>query len=233
MHSTDNAPIQYWVDPAVLDTGARVELAVIRGVTVKRKNPDLDRWRKPIQQELREVDIDADPIVLAFRALLSGIGASDAVASPEYLLRLLQRNGKLPEINTVVDAYNVISAQYRTVISAHDLDRLTGTLRMIRLTEPAPFEPLGSDSTEMLPAGEFTIRDDRHLLCRLNCKQSRLSSVGPETKNLLLYAQGNPRLEGDALRAAMDAACEAIVRFSGGEREPVEQIPPPDNPARA
>jgi DNA/RNA-binding domain of Phe-tRNA-synthetase-like protein len=80
---------------------------------------------------------------------------------------------------------------------------------------------------ESLPAGEFTIRDDEHLLCRLNCKQSRLSSVSLSTGDLLLYAQGNPRLEGARLGAAMEDACNAIIRFSGGSREPLEQVEPP------
>jgi DNA/RNA-binding domain of Phe-tRNA-synthetase-like protein len=218
--------VRYYIDPATCEIGVRTEFAVIRDVTVQPRDLELNRWRRPIQRELREIDLDSDPILVAYRDLLSAVGASDAVASPEYLLRLLQKNGKLPEINTVVDAYNVVSAQFRAVISAHDLGCLSGTLRMIRLTEAAPFEPLGSAPMEMLPAGEFTIRDDRHLLCRLNCKQSRLSSVTLSTRDLLLYAQGNPCLEGDALRAAMDAACEAIIRFSGGERESPESIAP-------
>lgn len=216
--------VQYLVDPMAYGIGVRVEFAVIRGLTVAPKHPELDRWRRPIQRELLSVDLMTDPILLAYRHLLAAAGNPQAVASPEYLLRLIKDHGKLPQINTVVDAYNVVSAQTRAVVSAHDLGKLCGTLRMVLLTEPAPFEPLGSSSSETLPPGEFTICDDHHQLCRLNCKQSRLSSVHADTTDVLLYAQGNPALEGGHLKAALDAACQAICRFCGGRREPVAAV---------
>lgn len=221
-----NSQVNYYVDPSLYEVGVRVEFAVIRDVTVHPKSGELEPWKRSIQRQLREVDIDNDPILIAYRRLLAAVGNAEAVASPEYLLRLIQKHGRLPQINTVVDAYNIVSAETRAVISAHDLDKLTGTLRMIRLDEPLSFAPLGTGESEQLPPGEFTIRDEAHPLCRLNCKQSRLSSVSPPTRNLLLYAQGNPQLEGDALRSALDAACEAIIRFSGGSREAVNEVEP-------
>lgn len=219
-----NTQVNYWVEPKLYDIGVRVEFAVISGVTVAPTSPELEIWKRAIQKRLREADIDNDPVLIAYRRLLAAAGNAEAVASPEYLLRLIQKHGRLPQINTVVDAYNIVSAETRAVVSAHDLDKLTGTLRMILLDEPLTFEPLGRGAPERLPPGEFTIRDDVHPLCRLNCKQSALSSVTPETRNLLLYAQGNPALEGDALRAALDVACEAIIRFSGGRREAVNEV---------
>lgn len=220
-----SSQVNYWIDPRTYDLGVRVEFAVVRDVTVSDKSAELETWKRSIQRRLREAEIDNDPILIAYRELLAKVNP-DAVASPEYLLRLIQKHGRLPQINTVVDAYNVVSADTRAVISAHDLDKLRGPLRMIQLDQSLAFEPLGPGGTEELPRGEFTIRDDVHALCRMNCKQSRLSSVTPETRNVLFYAQGNPKLEGPALASAMDAACEAIIRFSGGHREPVNEVSP-------
>ena len=217
--------MEYWVDPRTCKLGVRVEFAIVRDVTVSNKSAELETWKRAIQRRLREVAIDDDPVLIAYRELLAKIDP-DAVASPEYLLRLIQKHGRLPQINTVVDAYNVVSADTRAVISAHDLDKLKGPLRMIQLDQSLSFEPLGPGGAETLLPGEFTIRDDEHALCRMNCKQSRLSSVTPETRNLLFYAQGNPLLEGAALSSAMDAACEAVIRFSGGRNESVNQIEP-------
>src|SRR5262245_36524565 len=132
-----SATVQYWVDPRALALGVRVEFAVIRGLTVARQHPEIDRWRRPIQRELRTVDLAADPILAAYRPVNAAAGNPTAVASPEYLLRLIRDHGKLPQINTVVDAYNVISAQARAVISAHDLGRLSGPVRMVVLDEDA------------------------------------------------------------------------------------------------
>jgi len=221
-----NSPVNYWVDPRLHKVGVRVEFAIIRDLTIIHKSPELESWKRSIQRQLREVDLDNDPVLISYRQLLAEVSNAQVVASPEYLLRLIQKHGRLPQINTVVDAYNIVSAETRAVVSAHDLDKLKGTLRMIQLDESMIFEPLGPGESEQLPLGEFTIHDDEHPLCRLNCKQSRRSSVTPATRNLLLYAQGNPQLEGDALRAALDAACEAIMRFSGGQRETVYEVGP-------
>ena len=219
-------PVQYWIDPRTHELGVRVGFAVIRGVKVNPKDSELEGWKRPIQRQLRGADLEGDPVLTAYRRLLVVVGNPEAIASPEYLLQLIQKHGRLPQINTVVDAYNIVSAETRAVVSAHDLDKLRGKLRMILLDEPEPFDPLGPGTTEILPPGEFTIRDDQHMLCRLNCKQSRHSSIVPTTQNLLLYAQGNPLLQGDSLSSALDAACEAIIRFSGGHRDAVIQIDP-------
>src|SRR5436305_5890631 len=146
-----NSPVNYWVDPRVYEVGARVEFAVISGVTVSPKSAELEPWKRAIQKRLREAEIEDDPVLVAYRRLLAAVGNAEAVASPEYLLRLIRKHGRLPQINTVVDAYNVVSADTRAVVSAHDLDRLAGTLRMIRLDEPLDFEPLGPSGTERLP----------------------------------------------------------------------------------
>jgi len=222
-------PIQYWIDPASHEAGVRVEFAVIRGITISQKDPELERWKRPIQRQLREIDLDKDPVLIAYRELNASVGNATSLASPEYLLRLIQRAGKLPQINTAVDAYNIISAETRAVLSAHDLDKLQGPVGMVVLRQPATFDPLGSTESETLPAGEFTIRDDQHALCRLNSKQSRLSSTSLSTKSLLIDAQGNKLLEGEKLKAAIDAACESIIRFTGGNREPMIQVEMPQN----
>jgi DNA/RNA-binding domain of Phe-tRNA-synthetase-like protein len=100
---------------------------------------------------------------------------------------------------------------------------------MVVLKQAATFQPLGSMESEILPAGEFTICDSQHALCRLNSKQSRLSSTSLSTKSLLIYAQGNKLLEGQQLKKAIDVACESIIRFTGGHREPMVQVEAPQN----
>lgn len=219
----------FWVDPRAEEIGVRFLVAVLTGLEIRKKEPELERWRRAIQKELLEVDIDADPVLAAYRPLLAAAGNSEAVASPEYLFRLLQRVGTLPRINTCVDAYNTVSVRTRAVASVHDLQRLSGPVRMVRLREPETFYPLGrQEESEIMPAGEFGARDDRHMLCRLNCKQSRLSSVSEDSRDVLVYVQGNPALEGAALEAALEELCEAILRFNGGVRQPVEQVAAPN-----
>jgi DNA/RNA-binding domain of Phe-tRNA-synthetase-like protein len=222
-------PYQFWVDSRAEEIGVRFLVAILTGLEIRKKEPELERWRRAIQKELMTVDIDADARLAGYRPVLAAAGNPTAIASPEYLFRLLHRVGTLPRINTCVDAYNTVSVSTRAVASVHDLHKLSGTVRMVRLSESQTFYPLGRDeSEEIMPAGEFGARDDRHMLCRLNCKQSRLSSIDETSRDVLVYVQGNPALEGASLAAALEELCDTVLRFNGGTRLPVEQVSPPD-----
>jgi len=216
--------IKYWIDPLAENLGVRFEVAVIRDVTPRFKDSNLERWRKSIQKIAKCVDIENDEVLKSYRDVLKKTGNDSAVASPEYLLEILKKSGRLPIINTIVDAYNPISAKTRTVVSAHDLDKLTGPIKLLLLQEERPFQGLGTKKTETIPIGEFGVSDDSHMLCRLNCKQSRLSSVDLKTRNILIYVQGNPFLEGSSLKAVLDDVCDTIIDFNGGNRVDVELL---------
>ncbi len=218
---------RFYIDPRAEEIGVRFSVAVLTDLEVRERDPELDRWKRKIQKDLRSVDVDSAPLLSAYHPVLAAAGNSSAIASPELLLRLLQEVGTLPRINTCVAAYNIISVVTRAVVSVHDLRRLEGMVRMVLLQASEPFLPLGTNETEIMQPGEFGARDDHHMLCRLNCKQSRLSSVGLETRDVLVYVQGNPSLEGTLLDSALDEVCAAIIRFNGGTRQTVERVKAP------
>ena len=225
LHRMNNQ--SFWQDAESDRRGVRLDVAVVAGVTVRREDRELERWKRAVQAEIREGMLDAAELE-GFRDVIRGAGNTEAVSSPEYLIALARRSGRIPLINTVVDAYNVESARLKVVASAHDRDKLRGPVRLVSLPGPTPFEPLGTDRTEFIPAGEWGIRDDVHMLCRMCCKQSRRSSVGVETTDLLIYVQGNPAFEGDSLQGALDQICEAVIRFNGGRRVELRRVDPPD-----
>ena len=216
--------IPYSISPDATAIGLAFEVAVIKGVSPTRQNTELDAWKRAEQKVIRKQDWSDDKRLAGYREVLAAAGNPAAVASPEFLLQMLKRSGRLPAINSLVDAYNVISIRERAVVSAHDLDELRGSVRLVRLSEPLPFEPLGNHEVEEIPAGEFGVQDDRHMLCRLNCKQSRLSSVMLNTEDVLIYVQGNNDLQGIELATVTDAVCDAVIQFNGGERVPTECV---------
>jgi DNA/RNA-binding domain of Phe-tRNA-synthetase-like protein len=222
---TEAASHEFWQDPESERRGIHVDIAVITGVSVRREDRDLEQWKRAAQVEIREAPVDTAKLD-GYRVLIHGAGNTEAVSSPEYLIGLTRRTGRMPRINTVVDAYNVESARLEVVASAHDLNMLRGPVRLVTLCESTPFEPLGNDRAELIPADEWGIRDDVHMLCRMCCKQSRRSSVVAETTNLLIYVQGNPAYQGDALRCALDRICEAVIRFNGGQQVEARRVVP-------
>jgi DNA/RNA-binding domain of Phe-tRNA-synthetase-like protein len=208
----------YTIDPYVRALGVVFHAAIVRGVTARKKDPRVERAKKRAVMSAAGVDLEADPILCGYRALFTAVGATDgdAIASPEWLLRLIARRGTLPTINTVVDTYNAVSVERLIVASAHDLDALRGAVRVMRTTGREVFYPLGSASGEPLRAGEWAAVDDAHALCRMNCKQSELSKVQANTTNLFIYTQGNRATSEAYVRDSLVAVCERIVEMTGG-----------------
>jgi len=50
------------------------------------------------------------------------------VAPAEYLLKLIKKSGMLPNINRVVDCYNIASAETLLSMGVHDLANIKGNI---------------------------------------------------------------------------------------------------------
>src|SRR5262245_7071148 len=97
------------------------------------------------------------PDVVRFQELLRQVGVNPRREQPsvERLLTFALKRGDLPAVNSLVDAYNLVSVRTLCSLGAHDIDRiaLPITLRLLAGTEP--FTPLGSDKPASVAAGEF------------------------------------------------------------------------------
>lgn len=213
----------YWIDPAASAIGVKFQVAEIHNVRPTKESEKLEEIKRNVVSGIGQVDYSDNTILSGYRSLFDSVGALDAVASPELLLQFVKRSGRLPKVNTVVDAYNVVSLQTLVVVSAHDLDRTEGSPRIAITSGAELFYPLGSNGESIsLPAGQWAGIVDNHVLCQMNCKQSELSKVTATTKNLLVYVQGNRAISEDALGAALRAVCESIVAFNGGVIVPLK-----------
>lgn len=195
--------------------GVKFDVAIIDGITLKRKHEGLEKLKDNAEEFVRNIDIGNNEILTGYRELFKKIGSPKVISSPEYLVSLIQTKGKLPQINTVVDAYNMISAQRLVVASAHDLSKLSGNV-MLRISTGENFLAIGETQDEIVPEGEWLVADDKHVLCRLNIKQSELSKVTNTTNDLLIYVQGNEITTSEYLHKALIEICEIITRFNGG-----------------
>jgi DNA/RNA-binding domain of Phe-tRNA-synthetase-like protein len=215
---TNGIPRCSWVDAQAAALGVRFRAAEVHGVRPAKKSEALEAAKRAIVFDVLSGDVNNSEELSAYRRLLDSVGATSEIASPQALLQFVLEHGKLPNArNTVVDAYNMISLKTLTVVSAHDLDRVEGNPRIEMTVGNEVFYPLKSQSPITLPAGQFAGVADNHILCQLNCKQSELSKVTLDTRNLLVYVQGNAYTSEEYLEWALRIVCEEVVRFNGGE----------------
>ncbi len=206
----------FWIDDWVANAGVKFMAAEIHGVQVRKKNLDLEKSKKETVARVIHVDTRSHPVLQGYRDIFAALNIGDAVASPEWLHQIIAQRGQLPQINTIVDAYNEVSLKSCVVVSAHDLAQVAGDVRIERTRGGEPFFPLGKKEVEALPAEEWAGKCDNHILCRLNCKQSALSMVTLQTTDLLVYVQGNRVTTAEYLKQTLIEVCEHIIVFNGG-----------------
>ncbi len=217
----------FTVSEACIQLGLRAGAIVFRGVQVAAASPPL---RAEIVQEVQAIQarwpspaaVRALPEVVRFQEILRQVGVNPRKEPPsvERLLSYALKRGDLPAINTLVDAYNLVSVRSLCSLGAHDLDRLALPVQLRFLTGRESFTPLGRDQEEAVTPGEYGYVDaaDR-VLCRLDLLQAEFSKVTTRTVNVLLIVEGTTAHAPEALRQTFAEVVERVTRSCGGTAE--------------
>lgn len=215
---------QFQISDAARLLGLKAVCFVIEGVHNQHTHPEFERRKAQtlaqVTADLSSEAIRADPILSGFRALHDAIGRSNRknVASPESLLKLVLQTGGLPQVNLLVDIYNLVSVKTRLSLGAHDLRAINGSVQL-RLTDGSEtFWPMGSDKPKVVSPGEYAYIDDMHnVLCRLEVRQCERTKISLDTTDGFFIVQGNPATPADSLHEAANELLALIKRFCGGQ----------------
>lgn len=152
------------------------------------------------------------PEIRAWRRAFAAMGLRPTQyrCASESLLRRLRREGSLPRVHPVVDLCNAVSAAYAVPVAALDRDRIVGNLVVRRASGAEVYQAFSGDLEHPAP-GEVVFADDAGVAHarRWTNRQSGLSAVRPDTRRVLVVAEG---LHEDAaadlarLAADLDAA---------------------------
>jgi DNA/RNA-binding domain of Phe-tRNA-synthetase-like protein len=162
--------------------------------------------------------------VASFREILKRVGVNPRKFSPtvEILTRMAMKRQALPVINSLVDAYNLVSIRTRCSMGAHDLDTIELPVELRILENPCRFTPLGASVDREITAGEFGYVDARRrIVCRLDLQQADFSKVTSATKNVLLIIEGTKDHTPAQLAESFQMSIAMIERFCGGHVEEV------------
>ena len=141
----------------------------------------------------------------------------DCLPAAENLMNLVKKNKNFPNINNVVDCYNAVSAESGLAFGAHDADMVEGELRFKATDGSEKFVPLGEKLLVKINKGEYAFMDDKEVLCRMDIKQCDKTKITKNTKNVILYAQGNRSVKDGYLKDAVVEVCETLRGIYGCE----------------
>ncbi|MFD3463792.1 B3/4 domain-containing protein [Nocardia fluminea] len=217
--------ITFTIEQPVSDLGIQAIAFVVSGIAVPAEtSPELDYELTTSEKSLLEKTdpktLKTMPALRDFRALHSAIGkaAKSEIAAPETLLRLLHKNGRLPRINSLVDIYNLVSAETQLALGAHDLPMISGDVRLAMTTGTELFIPLGTTAPVAIPAGEYAYLDGHEVLCRLEVRQCEKTKATPQTRDCLFIIHAAPGRGIDDLTAARDRLAALLTNHLGGQQ---------------
>lgn len=147
----------------------------------------------------------------AYRAF--GAKPQRTPSSAEALRRRLDRDGSLPRVNAVVDAYNRISVEFALPVGGENLAAYVGVPRLVRATGRERFETMrdGQPQLESVDEGEVVWRDDLGVTCRRwNWRQSTRTRLDVDTSDMWFVLERLDPMPLDALAEAGEKLVQAL-----------------------
>lgn len=218
--------MNFKIEQEVSDLGVRVAIIVIRNMTNCKENEEFNEYKNKIYTEicnnLTEDVIKGEPILKGFWELHEKVGKTSKhdVSSPENLLFMLLKNGTLPNINLIVDIYNLVSIKTHLALGAHDLNSIVGDVTLKLTNGDENFLPIGYSKPKSIGRGEYAYIDGGNdVLCRMEVRQVEKTKVLESTKNCMYIVQGNEYVDDITMKKAVDMLIELTLKYCGGEAE--------------
>jgi len=203
--------------------GLAVELLSVEKVMIKKRSEDLRKFKEStfarIKKENEIENLKDDPIIRAYRDFFWRLGIDPTKIRPasEALIRRILQRGELPEINTLVDTYNLVSAVSKVPIAAFDRERIEGDLLMRSASQGEEFLGINMKRPIKLKGNELVVSDSKKLIAIYPYRDAESTKIREETKSVLFMICGAPGVEEEHLERARKLLEEWIPRFCGGE----------------
>jgi len=218
----------------VLDTfpGICVAEGDIRSVQIKQDSSGLEKLKletiRVITSRYTLEQVKDDPVFRAYRDFFWSVDVDPTKTRPasEALVRRILSGGKLPKINTAVDAYNLASACSGIAVAAFDADTLTGDLTLRFANDGEQILGIGMEKPVVLKKNQVIMTDAEQIIAIYPYRDSDSTKVTPETRNIRIITCGVPNIDRERLIEAFDLCAGYLKRYAGGTSEGAEVFPP-------
>ncbi|WP_330632128.1 phenylalanine--tRNA ligase beta subunit-related protein [Halocatena halophila] len=188
---------------------------VISGLDVRSEAPELDSDVAAVEslaQERPEEILDSQ-IVDGSRKLYAEMGYSDIKPDGEMRFDLVRRRG-LKRHNNVVDAYNIVGAEFGLGLGMHDTAQLGGDIVIERASGGERLIPLFRESYRSANPGDLLYGTRRHPLWISGQigRDSDEFKVTESTDEALLMVVGNENTTESHNRAVCERTVELIQK---------------------
>jgi len=188
----------------------------VNNLKIKKKKKDLQLWINDHvnQFKIKNVELKGTRGAKELYEKYAKVeNPQSIISAPENLMNYIERTGTIPNINTFVDLYNIISLKTGISIGAHDVAKLKGDVKMILLDKDMQFEEINTRNTAAAKKGEFAYLDEKGIICRLDIKQCDRTKVTEGTKSVFIILQGSSEISLDDLNEVREELEGVLSQF--------------------
>ena len=202
-----------------------IVLIQINGVKIKKTDEKLEKIKFEVMKNVRdEHEINSlkdNPTVKAYRKFFWKIGIDPTKIRPaaEALIRRILVGKTIPNINTLVDAYNLASIETKIAFATFDTDKLEEDLTLRFSEKGEEVYGIGMKKTFILKGGEIVISDNKKLIAIYPYRDAQNTKVTEKTKNITMIACGVPGISIELLSNALQIASSYVKTFCDGIKE--------------
>jgi methionyl-tRNA synthetase len=186
-------------------------------MTIRRRTNKLECWK---EESLQGIDLDAlasGERLREYTEILEERDVGGRTVSVQNLIEIVRREGKLPNINTLVDIYNTYSLTRSVVMGAYERRTIHGKLIYAAADGSEQFIPVKSRGPEKISPGEWILKDETNMVVtKVTTKQSEAAAISTQTTDCVMCIQGNGTTDIAELTALATEMAAQIVAFCGG-----------------
>jgi lysyl-tRNA synthetase class 2 len=208
--------------------GMKAGVAIIEGVEIKKESRELEEYKKEVLgkiSQLKPEEANNLPTIKAYRDIFRAFGVDwhSRHPSADALLRRVVQGKGLYKVNTLVDAYNLAVLESKIALGAFDFEKVAFPVILSLAEEGDEIVLLGETEPTKIGKGEMIYKDQsRVLTLDLNYRDGDFTKITPETKKVVLFADGCPEISSQEVMTGLEKGIELITRFCRGQ--PVKQF---------
>lgn len=210
------------IDPSIAALGVK---DVVVGIA-KNVNPHAAfseaflKRQKQAEEWALSVSLDEvaeHPLTQGYMNLMKSVGRSvkKNVPSVLALVRNVQHRGSMPQVNSIVDIYNVESLLSMLAIGGHDLDKIDEPLIFKVSGIEDTFYPIESSSKHVAPT-DFLYCDAKGIVSWMGVRDGEAYKLDENTTNVLFTIAGSAEATTEVRLEALKHIEEDLVQCMPG-----------------
>lgn len=151
---------------------------------------EMDEVKEIVKEKFENIELAEYPIIRKWRDIYKDFGEKKCRSSVESLIRRTINGNEIPNINPLVDIYNLISLKYELPCGGEDLNTITSDIELTYAKGTEKFLPLGATEIESPNKGEIVYKFDDTIICRnFNYRESDITKLTENTKYAILVIE--------------------------------------------